>query len=129
MRWLLLSAFLLAACGGSDEDVTLETEGTVPPSAPTEEPLAIGTTYADIDTLVAAVAPEAPDIEIEARPQNDGERRIVIVASGYEDDSIAAERFEISAEEGPDGLTVTALDKTHRCYRGDTQDWTTELCP
>ncbi|MBB4657638.1 hypothetical protein [Parvularcula dongshanensis] len=128
-RILLCAALLLAACGQPDEDVTLETPRTVPAEAPSEEPLAIGTTYADVDTLVAAAAPMAPDIEVEAREQNDGEMRITILASGYEDDSLAAERFEIEADSGPDGLTVTGLEKSHRCYRGETEDWTTELCP
>ena len=93
------------------------------------EALAVGERYDDVDGLVLAAVPMAPDVLVETEPQEDGRLLIKIEASGFEDDSVQAQRFDVIAERGADGLTVRKIDEMYKCYRDDSDEWTTELCP
>ena len=93
------------------------------------DPLAVGQRYDDVDDLVLAAVPMAPDVRVETETLEDGRVLIKIEASGYEDDAVEGERFDVTAERGADGLTVAKIDKYNKCYRDGSDDWTKELCP
>ena len=93
------------------------------------DPLAVGQRYDDVDDLALAAAPMAPDVKVQAIDRQDGALLVRIEASGYEDDAVEAERFDVTARRGRDGLTVTKIEEYRRCYRDGSDDWTKELCP
>ena len=129
-----LAFLLLAACSNPQPDPidgpdVITEEAIDPlPEGPLD-PLAVGQRYDDVDDLVLAAVPMAPDVRVETDDLEDGQMLIKIEASGYEDDAVEGERFDVTAERGADGLTVRKIDKYIKCYRDGSDDWTTGLCP
>lgn len=133
-RWLLFSLILLAACTETQPDpiagpdvITEEAIDPIPEGP--LDPLAVGQRYDDVDDLALAAAPMAPYVAVMVADEPGGEMIVSIEASGFEDDALEAQRFDVTATRGPDGLTVIKIDRMNKCYRDGSDEWTTDLCP
>ena len=105
--------------------IRMEEQDIDPTAVPT---LRVGESYYDIESLVRAAAPFAREVEVTAE-EIGAETRIVVTAKGYDDDSVAEERFTILTADGPRGLTVLTIEEERKCMRGEDWGWTTEACP
>lgn len=70
-----------------------------------------------------------PETIITVAPNDAGVLQVTVVETGFLDDSVSGARRVYTIEYTAEGWEVLTATSEQRCFRGDTQDWTTEVCP
>lgn len=70
-----------------------------------------------------------PETIITVAPNDAGVLEVSVVETGFLDDSVAGGRSIYTIEYTAEGWQILTATFEQQCVRGDTQDWTTEVCP